>query len=1061
MAADSSVRVVFLGDSGSAQRATKSLEHSFSALGRGAKVAATAIGVGFAAALGASVAAAISFDKSMRNVQSITKSSEKQFQSLSKSVLKMSKDTAQAPKQLADGLYDIVSSGFKAQDALLVLHASAKAATAGLTDTATSVKAVTAVLNAYHLPASKAAEVSDVLFQTVNKGVLTFEELASQIGDVIPVAAALKVPVTDVGGALATVTLHGVSAAEAATQVKQVLVSMLKPSRDLGAEFKTLGYASAQTALQQKGLVGVVTDLSTAAHGNQATIASWFPNVRALGGFMNIAGKNIGQFTANVNSMKHATDGAGATTLAFNEQAKSISFQWQRAKASLTAAAIPIGQLLFPALMKGAQGVEFLAGKITQYMPMIQAATQRAMRAIQQAWQQFGAPTFARMVAASQSAAQKVIQNWGQVTAAAHRLYQQVKSALAPLQPAFEQFTAAARAMAPGFRSTAAIIEANAHTMGAVVLAVLRAISYGLEGVAIAMRITAPVFNAGMAGMAAIAAGVDAVVIGALGGIVAALGAVRSAVDSVRAAWDWLKQEASHAIHLAVNISVSGLGTLQAAANLAAKVGGSVVSAIGHIPHAAGGIIPMHLGTPGKDSVPAMLTPGEMVLNERQQQMLGGQAMLARMFGFNGGGIVPGLTQFFATGGIAKPRRRRPGANPKSTGNRAVHRTPSYDSRVTSLVSRISGPSGVDSDIDFADREYNEMSDKFSVDDRNLQFIGTNTDGTEYIDQAAVDQRSGEIQKLLAKKEELRALYQRKAQLLRQLVAVLRAAIKAVTARIKHEAEMIRAQEQKIKADQKAITDLNNRIYKESQKKRVKHKDAKGHVTYTGGPDAAAIRGWRHQLVGLRSGLSTDKKTLTGEKDRLGKDNNLLGNYRTNLGEEDQALRFLPLDIRDNVGSPEYQLRGELADIDPAALGKQVAANNAAVAASAAGSGGSGANPDQTALLAALLAQLGQSNLALSLQGIQLPILGSFQKGTINVPETGAYLLHGGERVTPSGVPYAAGGDGGSIGDITIQLVVDDAQLEQLIHIGAVRATSDISVKMGQAASSRARGGRI
>jgi len=37
----------------------------------------------------------------------------------------------------------------------------------------------------------------------------------------------------------------------------------------------------------------------------------------------------------------------------------------------------------------------------------------------------------------------------------------------------------------------------------------------------------------------------------------------------------------------------------------------------------------------GGDTVPAMLTPGEMVLNRQQQNMLGGQGLLARLFGYS------------------------------------------------------------------------------------------------------------------------------------------------------------------------------------------------------------------------------------------------------------------------------------------------------------------------------------------------------------------------------------------------------------------------------------------
>jgi hypothetical protein len=38
-----------------------------------------------------------------------------------------------------------------------------------------------------------------VLFQTVNRGVITFEELAHTIGTVLPFAASLNIPLNDVG----------------------------------------------------------------------------------------------------------------------------------------------------------------------------------------------------------------------------------------------------------------------------------------------------------------------------------------------------------------------------------------------------------------------------------------------------------------------------------------------------------------------------------------------------------------------------------------------------------------------------------------------------------------------------------------------------------------------------------------------------------------------------------------------------------------------------------------------------------------------------------------------
>jgi TP901 family phage tail tape measure protein len=367
MAAESSVRILFLSDTSSALRGVRTMESSFGSLGRTARLAGTAIAAGIVGGFALAVKSAVEFDKEMRNVNSIARLSEGRFKALSKSVLGLAKDSGQAPSVLAKGLYDIVSSGFKADKGIKILRVSARAATAGLTDTATATKAVVAALNAYHLGAEDATKVGDVLFQTVNKGVLTFEELSQQIGDVLPAASTLGVPLTAVGGALATITLHGVNAAEAATQVKQVLVSMLKPSDELQGQFKKMGYESGQAALKQLGLVGVITKLSAAAGDNKALIADWFPNVRALSGFFGLAGKNIQTFTQNVDAMGQR----GALAKAFAEQGKSIAVQWQKAKAALTAAAVPVGNLLFPALASGAEKVQAFATSIQQNMPVI------------------------------------------------------------------------------------------------------------------------------------------------------------------------------------------------------------------------------------------------------------------------------------------------------------------------------------------------------------------------------------------------------------------------------------------------------------------------------------------------------------------------------------------------------------------------------------------------------------------------------------------------------------------------------------------------------------------
>lgn len=320
---------------------------------------------GLVFALQSGIRSAVEFDRSMRNVNSIAHLSEQQLAALSQEVVKLSNSTGKGPQNLADGLYDIVSSGFQANDALKILEVSAKAASAGMTDTATSSKGVVAILNAYHLQASEARRVSDLLFQEVNLGVNTFEELSQNLGDTVPQAAALKIPFEQVAAALAQITKNGTPMAEASTQVSRVLTALIKPSKELQSEFRRMGYESGQAAVEALGFAGVLDRLSRDAGGNQQTIAAWLGEVRGIRGVLNLTGDNLAGYNDMLAQMGQATDGAGATARAFAEQQKSLGFQLDRTRANLQALASSQGGVN-TALAGTARNVADLTGGLVE-----------------------------------------------------------------------------------------------------------------------------------------------------------------------------------------------------------------------------------------------------------------------------------------------------------------------------------------------------------------------------------------------------------------------------------------------------------------------------------------------------------------------------------------------------------------------------------------------------------------------------------------------------------------------------------------------------------------------
>ena len=343
----------------SAEGAAGGFERRMGTLQKNAARSFLAIGAAAGVGFGAIAKQTVDFDRSMRNVNSLAQLGERRFKTLQNSVLNLAGKTAQAPKTLADGLYDLVSSGFDAKQAMTILASSAKAATAGLTTTEVSTKAVAAVLNAYHRPAKDPAEISDTLFQTVNRGVLSFEDLANTIGDTLPFASSLGVSLNEVGAATSTMTKEGLSAEETMTRIRNVMTTLLKPGDALQGAYKQLGVQSGEALIKQKGFQGALEAIVGTTNGTKSAVAQLFPNIRSLGGVLALTGKNAKSAQGDLKAFQDTT---GATDKVLEQQRKSISYQWQKIRSEISSTAIRVGSVLVPAFRTGLEKVAGFLG---------------------------------------------------------------------------------------------------------------------------------------------------------------------------------------------------------------------------------------------------------------------------------------------------------------------------------------------------------------------------------------------------------------------------------------------------------------------------------------------------------------------------------------------------------------------------------------------------------------------------------------------------------------------------------------------------------------------------
>jgi TP901 family phage tail tape measure protein len=307
---------------------------------------ATAAGAAIIAPLAFAAKAAADFEREMRNVNAIAKLSESELAALSKQVLALSREVPQAPTALAKALNLIVQAGFSGQQALDILRASSIAASAGLTSADTATRAITLTMLAYGKNAGSAANVSDILFKTVDKGVVTFAEASRQFGDFVGLGAALGVSLKDLSSAFATLTLT-LPPSEAATALRAILNSLIKPSKEMRDLIMSWGVESGQAAIATFGWTGVLERLQLAIGGSTTRIGQLFPNIRAANGVTMLLSENMNNLR---NVMQGFSDTTGAATAAFQEQAKAFTFQFELFRNSVTVLAITIGNVLLPVL---------------------------------------------------------------------------------------------------------------------------------------------------------------------------------------------------------------------------------------------------------------------------------------------------------------------------------------------------------------------------------------------------------------------------------------------------------------------------------------------------------------------------------------------------------------------------------------------------------------------------------------------------------------------------------------------------------------------------------------
>ena len=233
-----------------------------SGLDKAGNLLSVAVTAPLVAAGTASAKLAMDAETSFAKVGTIADESILSAGQLRTAVLETTNELGTAVTGYNEALYQTISATGDTANAIDYTTIAAKAAKGGFTEAATAVDGLTTIMNSYGLAGANAMEkISDQMLTAQNYGKTTFGELASSMGQVVPIAAQLNIGTDTLMATMATLTKNGIGTSQAVSGLKAALSNIIKPTTEASAAAEALGLDFSAAALQTKGLPGFLDNV--------------------------------------------------------------------------------------------------------------------------------------------------------------------------------------------------------------------------------------------------------------------------------------------------------------------------------------------------------------------------------------------------------------------------------------------------------------------------------------------------------------------------------------------------------------------------------------------------------------------------------------------------------------------------------------------------------------------------------------------------------------------------------------------------------------------------------
>lgn len=319
------------------------------------------ISIGAGLAFGKAAMNTAEYEKALAKVSTISDESQVPIKKLGKEILKLSNTYGLSSTELSEATYQALSASIQTKDVAKFVETSAKLAKTGFLETNEAVDVLTTTINAYGYKAKDAGIISDKLIEIQNRGKVTVQELANNMGQVIPTAAALGVNFNNLGASYIVMTKKGIDAANATTYTRAMLNELSKDgSKVSGVLREKTGKSFSELMESGKSLGDVLNILYDATGRNGTEFKNLWGNVRAGSGALALVQGDANAFNEALGQIEGSTGNADRALKKMKTAGASFKKIFNALKNIMTIVTGALAEKFAPVL-------DFVADKITGF----------------------------------------------------------------------------------------------------------------------------------------------------------------------------------------------------------------------------------------------------------------------------------------------------------------------------------------------------------------------------------------------------------------------------------------------------------------------------------------------------------------------------------------------------------------------------------------------------------------------------------------------------------------------------------------------------------------------